>query len=286
MMMRNQSPSNVKALIDADMLRYEVGFGVEFKEGDSLFIHNFDSAIDLLQHKIDVIVELSNSDMEPTLFLTSDKKTAQRHKEVYVPNFRDALAVTKPYKGNRENSKPFHFDNLTEYMLATYNCNMSVGIEADDTMSIEQNKIKDYETVICSRDKDLRITAGWHYSWECGKSSSIGPLFVETLGHLEILDNGKLFGTGLKFFYAQMLMGDTVDNIQGIYRYGPMKAYELLKDCETEEEMFMEVYEVYYEKLGKKDYRDYYKEQAALLWMVQELDNNNNPVHHVMYDER
>lgn len=285
-MATSQQHSKVKALIDADMLRYEVGHGVQFREGDSIFIHDFESALSLLQHKVEVIVELSGSNMPPTFYLTQDRATAARHKEDYTPNFRDAIAVTKPYKGTRASEKPFHFDNLTEYILSQYDVVMCRGIEADDQLSIDQNAPTDYGTVICSRDKDLRITPGWHYSWECGKSSAVGPHYVEPLGHLEILGNGKLFGTGLKFFYAQMLMGDTVDNIQGIYRYGPMTAYNLLKDCETEEEMFMEVYEVYYEKLGKKDYRDYYKEQAALLWMIQEIDNDNNPVHHIMYDER
>ena len=279
------------------MLRYEVGHGVQFKEGDGVFIHDFEAALNLLQHKVDVILELSGSNMPPTFYLTQDRATAARHKEDYTPNFRDAIAVTKPYKGTRASEKPFHFDNLTEYILSEYDVVMCRGIEADDQLSIDQNSTTDYDTVICSRDKDLRITPGWHYSWECGKSSAVGPHYVEPLGHLEILDNGKLFGTGLKFFYAQMLMGDTVDNIQGIPRWGPKKAYALLHECEDEGTLFAQVMDIYEDFFTDKDdnsdgvktrenTREYFKEQATLLWMIQEVDTSGEIIHYVLYDER
>ena len=45
----------------------------------------------------------------------------------------------------------------------------------------------------------------------------------------------KLVGQGPLFFWAQMLMGDTADNVQGILRFdekkcGPSGAYQALKD--------------------------------------------------------
>jgi hypothetical protein len=82
---------------------------------------------------------------------------------------------------------------------------------------------RQYKTIICSRDKDVRQCPGWHYSWECGKQPSIGPIMVDELGHLVDKNAGKfnpltgkklplkVFGTGHKFFYYQMLTGDTVD---------------------------------------------------------------------------
>lgn len=277
---------DIKPLIDADMLRYEVGFGVEFKEGEGKFIHNFDAALELLEHKVDVILAETEATLEPAFYLTQDRRTAERHKEDYVPNFREDLWTTREYKGNRPSSKPFHYDNLTEYLLSQYDCVIASGLEADDLLSIEQNKEHDYTTVICSRDKDLRITPGWHYTWECGKARAYGPHYVETLGELQPPEKGKLFGTGLKFFYAQMIMGDTVDNIPGLPGKGPALAYKLLHDCETEEELFDKVVELYKEYVQDHHWIHYFREQANLLWMVQELDEGGKPVLYKMVDER
>ena len=51
----------------------------------------------------------------------------------------------------------------------------------------------------------------------------------------------KLVGQGPLFFWAQMLMGDTADNIQGVLRYrgklcGPGVAYEALRDAKDIDE--------------------------------------------------
>lgn len=283
--------SNRKPLIDADMLRYECGFGVEFNEDGGKFIHNFEPALDLLEHKIRVILEETEATEPPTLYLTQDKAMAARHKEEYVPNFREAIAVSAVYKGTRASGKPFHYDNLTEYMLSKYDCIVAKGYEADDLLSIHQGESnKDYETIICSRDKDLRITPGWHYTWECGKARAYGPHYVEPLGHLDAPVKNKMFGTGLKFFYSQMITGDTVDNIKGMPGRGPAYAYKILNECENEEELFNAVRDVYVEYFNGQsqigEWREYFKEQAALLWMIQEFDEHGNLVHYIPFDER
>lgn len=48
----------------------------------------------------------------------------------------------------------------------------------------------------------------------------------------------KLKGTGLSFFYAQILMGDAVDGYGGLEGCGETTAYELLSDCKTEWELY------------------------------------------------
>ena len=291
----NQKASNnrIKPLIDADILRYEVGFGAEFLENGVKFIHNFDSVIELLHHKIDIILEEVWATEPPTLYLTDDRHRVSRansrgSSEVYIPNFRETMTVTKEYKGHRKQDKPFHYHNLTEYLISNFDCKVAKGIEADDLISVDQNlnnnSDSDYETIICSRDKDLRITPGLHYTWACGKSPAIMPYRVDRLGTLEYKENRKLFGTGLKFFYSQMLMGDQADNIPGIPKLGPAYAFKLLNECESEQELFDRVY-AEYEKYCTKAYPDtpdktleYYTEQATLLWIIQELDDSGVPV--------
>lgn len=286
----------LKPLIDADVLRYEVGFGSEWvDEQDNHVINNFDQVAELFDRKIAEICEEVWGDVPPCLYLTGDKKTVDKATKKgvvpitpygkYVPNFREAAAITKGYKANRKGNKPFHFNNLTCYILNHYDCKVACGIEADDLLSIDHTLDKE-GTIICSRDKDLRITPGKHFGWACGKQEGFGPMDITEVGFLDEPKNGKFFGGGLKFFYSQLITGDSVDNIPGIPRKGPAFAYKLLSECETEQEMFRAVEGAYRDYCGDETWRDYFKEQASLLWMIRELDSKGEPVHHVMFDER
>lgn len=292
----------LKPLIDADMLRYEVGFGVEPRneETGEREVLPFTAAITLLERKVAEIMEETWATESPTFYLTADEKlitklNKRREKEgkkllEWKPNFREAIAKTKVYKGNRSGEKPVHFDNITAYIIGTYNTKLAIGLEADDLISIDHNKKKKYDTIICSRDKDLRITPGNHYGWAIGKLPSFGPEKVDKIGTLELIQSNplKLKGTGLKFFYSQLLTGDTVDNIPGLPRCGPAAAYKALSRCKTEKGLFEKVAGLYKEKFKNTntDWREYFKEQAALLWMIQELDEDGEPIHYVMFDER
>ena len=81
----------------------------------------------------------------------------------------------------------------------------------------------------------------------------------------------------MMFFYSQLLTGDTVDNILGLERCGPVKAYDLLHECKTEEELFKAVQGAYEEKHGD-EWRVHMLEMGRLLWMVRELDSEGEPV--------
>lgn len=235
----------------------------------------------------------------PTLYLTYDKsihKIVNRKKKLlgeetkakYDPNFRDKVAVKKEYKGGRkESSKPYHFNNLTAYILNNYKCVFQEGLEADDLLCIEQCKrIKELDTIICTRDKDLRMCPGMHYGWACGKQPAFGPKLVDDIGEIALVKNGKeVKGTGLKFFYSQLITGDKVDSIPGLPRGGPVLAYSTLSELTTEEEMFNAVLGLYEGRCGDT-HREDMLEQAYLLWMVRELYEDGSPVMWRMYDER
>jgi hypothetical protein len=287
------------ALIDADVLLYEIGFGSE--RTNDLGVKepvSWDEAQDLLDKRIQLITEEAGAD-KSLLFLTNtrkinklknkERKREEKPLKEFVPNFREAVAQEKEYKGGRKQEKPFHFYNLLAYILANYETAIHEdGLEADDFMCITQ--YRDWQsgnTIICSRDKDLRQCPGFHYSWELGNQPAIGPLFVEPLGFLELqekpVEEGKkkkppkLFGVGSKFFYSQMIMGDTVDNIGGLKGKGPAFAYNLLKDAQSDRECYELVAEKYVQAWGD-NWKTKMKEQANLLWMVRELDGEGNPV--------
>lgn len=281
----------MKPLIDSDVLRYEIGYCAHYKDDDGEpKIRDFDFVAGLLDAKVELICEMVMATKKPVLYLTGDAKLYKRMKregykvpKKFKPNFREKVAISKPYKGTRKSEKPFHFDNLTAYLLANYKVKVAWGMEADDLMSIDQVASKK-DTVICSRDKDLKITQGWHFSWECGKQPQWGPEEVDEIGEIELTSKG-IKGTGLSFFYSQMLTGDTVDNIGGCKGVGPAGAFKALEGCSTEAELYSAVAELYEAKYGE-DWKTYYKEQANLLWMVQELDIHGKPVFHKPYWER
>ena len=287
----------LKPLIDGDLLTYEVAFGVQRKDEDGTpRINSFDSCVDLFEQKVREILGETEATEPPVFYLTLGKdllKIINRNRKgrgegplEWKPNFREAAATTAKYKGGRDSEKPFHYLNLMGHMMANYETKIAVGMEADDLMSIDQtNGGNGYETIICSRDKDLRITPGWHFGWVCGAQPQFGPQLIDELGFLELSGKGKLSGGGLKFFYAQLIMGDKVDNVPGIPGGGPALAHKTLSGCVNEEELFQATASLYEKKIGE-NWREYFKEQATLLWMCRELDEHSNPISYIMYDER
>lgn len=286
-------------LIDCDVLRYEIGACGEYYEEKEdgereLIIRDFEFVRELFDAKIQEIVDLTWSTEAPLLFLTVDARTkaimnrplSKRLKEEpdlaalmeFKPNFRESVAVSKPYKGTRKQEKPFHYDNLTAYILSNFDCITAEGLEADDLLAIYQTRMnkEGIPTIICTRDKDLRMVPGMHFGWACGLQGAFGPELVSDIGRLiPIYKNEKLKdlkGTGMAFFCKQLITGDTVDNIPGLPRKGPVVALELLGECKTIDEMLIAVRDAYKGVYGES-WEEHLLEQGRLLWMVRELDN-------------
>ncbi len=274
----------MQPLIDGDVLVYEVGWGAEtgwrsvkgWKEGDPpLDPPPFDYVAELLDNRIADICGAVQATEPPILYLTGKN------------NFREAIAKRKPYKGTRkEDGKPWHYANIKAYMQVEYNAIIVDGMEADDQMCIDQCRTLNYlsgspyyipETIICTRDKDLRQCPGWHFGWELGNQPQFGPVFVEGFGDISLSDDKKLRGVGEKFFYAQLIMGDPVDNIPGIPRKGAVEAFNVVGNTKTRAEAFKAVLEAYRAVYGDSAEAEML-EQGQLLWMVRELDEEGKPV--------
>jgi hypothetical protein len=289
----------MRPLIDADILLYEIGFagqetqtsvekiGGEFYKKTKIIPRDWDLVKSMFENRVEVINQEVGATQPPLLFLTNSehingllnkrRKFSGDNVVEFVPNFRELVAVTKKYKGGRKEEKPYHYKNLIAHILANYEYHVAEnGLEADDAMCIYQTKATE-PTIICSRDKDLRQCSGMHYSWECGKQASIGPLLVEGLGWLEKKANGKIWGVGSKFFYYQMLTGDSVDNIIGVMGRGPAFAYKLLKDAVTEAECYQLVAEVYVKQFGD-EWKEKMREMADLLFIIKESDSEGRPI--------
>lgn len=279
----------MQPLIDADVLRYEVGAVGEYVENGEKVYRDFDWVRATFDGKIKDICEAVGATQPPILYLTGDpslnaKLNKRRTREgldpiAFVPNFRTAIAEGKPYKGTRKGEKPFHYGNLTAYILSEYNTVVSNGCEADDLICIEQYaRLATEDTIICTRDKDLRQCEGWHYGWECGKQPEFGPHKYDGLGTIQLVkgkSGNKITGGGFAFFCAQLLVGDVVDNIGGLHRIGPITAYKMLKDCTTQEAYLEAVKKAYREKWGD-GWAIVAQEQCDLLWMIRELNEDGS----------
>lgn len=195
------------ALIDADIICYRIGFASE-DVSEKICVSRCAEFMEELVMKPWVGDYLG--------FLTGSN------------NYRKEIAVTAPYKGNRTQERPKHYNLIREYLEKAWGCVVVDGQEADDAIGIKAYKFDNTEDyVIMSIDKDLDMIRGWHYNF--------------------IKDN-KYFvddQEAIKHFYTQILTGDRVDNIVGLKGIGPKKAAKILEDCKTEEEMYKAVLEAY-----------------------------------------
>lgn len=248
-------------LVDADVLLYETGFA-----GETAYkgIPPFDYVAEMLDSRVANICAMVGATSEPTMYLTGRG------------NFRFDIAKRTPYK-MRPSKKPFHYHNLKAYVKGKYNYVESIGMEADDEMALEQTR-RPNETIICTRDKDLRSVPGWHYGWELHNQSAFGPEIVDTQGKIKLSpDRKSLKGTGLLFFYAQCLLGDRVDSIPGLDGVGAVGAFNVLNGCTSTTDAFKRVRAAYREVYGDRGDENLL-EQGQLLWMTRYLDEWGYPV--------
>jgi 5'-3' exonuclease len=157
-------------------------------------------------------------------------------------NFRKEVAKTAEYKGNRSQDRPIHLDHVKQYLQGKHPTTVSVNEEADDLISIEATSYGS-DAIIASIDKDFLQVACKHFNFVTGKWKTVEPF------------------DGLRFFYSQVLTGDAVDNIKGLYRVGPKTAEKMLKYCKTEQEL----YEACVYAYGGDT--DRVLENARLLWL-------------------
>lgn len=170
--------------------------------------------------------------------------------------FRDKLAVTKPYKGNRlDTPKPTYYKDVGAYLCEHWGAIYTEDIEADDAIGIAamEAKEKGMEYIIVTNDKDLRQIPGPHYDWIEKQYGAVSPKEA-------------------KFqLFTQILSGDATDNIPGLEGVGPAKAAKILEGSQSPEEMVDRVVASYEDREGTRpggDWRGYLKEQWALVYIL------------------
>lgn len=182
-------------------------------------------------------------------------------------NFRLKIEGNKEYKANRKDFvKPVHYDAIRKHLVNSHRATIVEGQEADDELGIQQELSNEYfigKSVIVSIDKDLTQIPGWHYNLNTHQLT-----FSEDPGILKLTKDEKgryhLSGTGFKWFMAQMLLGDTADNIEGIHKMGPKRVFDLLDPIYHAEDLYQEI-KLSYKKANKT--REQFEGTLNLLWI-------------------
>lgn len=229
-----QIPDNITPAIDGDIIVYRSGFACKDDEPVENALHNVKMAMNLILDKF-------HASPGYKLYLTGKG------------NYRFAAATIKPYKGNRKpEDKPKYYDDIRRYLIEVWKAEVIDGREADDALGCLQWAHKDKSTCIVTIDKDLNMIPGWHFN------------YVKDLFYYVTIDEANLW------FFKQMLIGDTTDNIQGVPKLGPKTADKLLDPHVGDTQALMDTVKEEYRKYYKDTAEAAFDEMATLLWMQRE----------------
>jgi len=160
-------------------------------------------------------------------------------------NFRYELFPD--YKKSRKNiRRPEHLKKCKVHLVGKHNAVGASGLEADDLIGMATEK----------------LMVGWdEVNGSMAVSiASVDKDFVTLLRHgVELYDFTTESATTLTpreamvYFYKQLLIGDTSDDIPGIKGVGPQTAIKVLKGCNTDGEMCKAVLAEYQSRMDLTD---------------------------------
>ncbi len=193
--------------------------------------------------RLDTAVRRFQQDMLTQMFITKAEHVRVHltaHDSLKAGRFN--VRAIKPYQGQRKGKdKPSLLEPLREAItlrenwLPEFSVVLHRDIEADDGMMYEAYAHGE-NSVIWSDDKDLRMTPYPYWEKDRGVLMPSEPFGYLQMKYTEA-GTPKCIGQGPLFFWAQMLMGDTADYIQGILRLngqkcGAVGAYNALHEFE------------------------------------------------------
>ena len=244
-------------LLDSDFMAYQAAATVK----------NLDTAVRRFQTLVETQRFLVNAE---TVRVHLTESGCQKLRRFDYP-------TVKPYQANRDGkAKPPLLGPLRRAIpTLDWESHWSIHSwrdrEADDGLMMDACIFGD-SAVMVSGDKDLNITPGPLWIADEGRIDYIPDRFGWI--KLKQTTNGnKVVGHGTRFYWCQMLMGDTADNVKGLVSYnnrpiGPVGAYQLIKDVPDESAAV---------ELVVKAYADINQDvlaEAECLWLRRSLDDS------------
>ena len=150
-----------------------------------------------------------------------------------------AQRTTRPELPLKQPLKRHLLSNPNEYSQHGIEVLGSYEYEADDLIVIDSYRFKE-RCIISSGDKDLRLSPYARLEMPAG---AILPAVPDSFGYIAWDDSHSvpIVGQGTKFFFAQMLAGDSADNVKGIHTLngkscGAVTAFQVINPIASAEE--------------------------------------------------
>lgn len=191
---------------------------------------------------------------------------------------RFTIATVKPYQAQRSGTKPAMWEWVREYLTnydgVAFRVDRYTDREADDGIAYAAGRGTSDLVVIATRDKDMRMLPGWHLDWQTYEMR-----FVED-GAFDVVMNDLQYGT--KWFWLQMLQGDSADNIPGLPKFkqdgtlklcGEVTARKLLAQAKNDADAYATVLWLYLTYYDEEAWH-MLAEQAMLLWLRRDTGAN------------
>ena len=180
----------MRVIVDADSLVYASCFNVEtLGEAKEKFSDSLDAILSDLTNVCDV----------------DDIRICNGSKN----NFR--VALNKSYKANRTQERPTFLGDMHDWVKSTYNSYWTSGYETDDVVATlwkqSVDELGEDGVIIASMDKDYKQFPCWYFDTYWSRRE------LMKIDEFEAKYN----------FYAQMIIGDSADNVN--YIKGKGKGY-------------------------------------------------------------
>lgn len=218
------------ALIDADSLFYLACYKLDdptFVEKCGLSNEDSDTIIESLAEIGADRLETMLNDI--LLDITNDENKIEISAvEIYVTHCKNSIRkeISKDYKANRQPNPIVNC--LRKMYIAKNHAIYSDTLEADDLIAIRAKQLGEFNCIIATMDKDLTQIGGFIYNFY--RKPSIKD---EEGNAIEVFKRKGLSYTtkfnAQKFLAKQMIQGDSADRVQGLPKYGAVKAEKIIE---------------------------------------------------------
>lgn len=267
-----EEKEEVIAVIDGDEIAFIVASACEkrtikvtnaLSEGVAAFktrteFKNFTKGLEVPEElfsieDVQVADDLPNALHTVKIILDNIKDSCKADKiEIYLSgkdNFRDSIPLPTQYKSSRKDTlKPLLLKEIRAFLVRK-GAKIVDGQEVDDVVCHRMwDGYKAKQKIIgVTVDKDACGSAGWLYN----RDKMEEPEFIDgkDVGQLYIDAKNKVRGTGRKWLYHQICIGDSTDcynpsEICGA-RFGEKSSYKLLAPLKTDKECWQAIYDLY-----------------------------------------
>lgn len=188
------------AAIDADVWAYRFYYSnsekIDWGGGDISVVDDFKQAKEDIKYFLDALMERTKCTDYLMVLSTMGK-----------PNFRYNVLPT--YKGNRPSEKPNLVTRLKEHLASEYKSKWKHQLEGDDVLGILAT-LHPWQYLVCTIDKDLKQIPGKHFNWDTDELFEVDAISAD------------------RWFYQQIIQGDSGDGYYGIPGIGPKKSEKYL----------------------------------------------------------